>query len=142
METAQQGNTVKVHYTGRLTDGTVFDSSAGREPLEFTIGSGMVIKGFDDGVTNMKIGEKKTVEIPVNEAYGPANPEMIMEFPKTQLPEDMPLEIGAMLQMSDQSGNVFPVVLSEIKEETVMIDANHSLAGKDLIFDLELVAIV
>jgi FKBP-type peptidyl-prolyl cis-trans isomerase 2 len=141
METAQQGNTVKVHYTGRLVDGTVFDSSEGRDPLEFTIGSGMVIKGFDDGVTNMKIGEKKTVEIPVMDAYGLANPEMIMEFPKTQLPEDMPLEVGAMLQMSDQAGNVFPVVLAEIKEETVMIDANHSLAGKDLIFDLELVAI-
>jgi FKBP-type peptidyl-prolyl cis-trans isomerase 2 len=141
METVQQGNTVKVHYTGRLVDGTVFDSSEGRDPLEFTVGSGMVIKGFDNGVLDMKIGEKKTVEIPVNDAYGPSNPEMVMEFPKAQLPEDLPMEVGTMLQMSDQSGNVFPVVLAEIKAETVMIDANHSLAGKDLIFDLELVAI-
>jgi FKBP-type peptidyl-prolyl cis-trans isomerase 2 len=142
MSTAQTGNTVKVHYTGKLTDGTVFDSSEGREPLEFTLGSGMVIAGFEFGVTNMKIGEKKTVNIPVTEAYGPHNPEMLLEFPKSQLPADMPVEIGTMLQMSDDQGHVHQVILAEIKDETVIIDANHALAGKDLVFDLELVAIL
>ena len=141
MLTAQQGQAVKIHYTGRLVDGTVFDSSDGREPLEFTLGSGMVIPGFDTGVTNMAIGEKKTINIPMEEAYGPANPEMLLEFPKEQLPADMPHEVGTMLQMSDDQGHVHQVLLVEIKDTTVIIDANHALAGKDLIFDLELVSI-
>lgn len=141
MLTAQQGQAVKIHYTGRLDDGTVFDTSDGREPLAFTLGSGMVIAGFDAGVTNMAIGQKKTVNIACNDAYGPVNPDMLLEFPKEQLPADMPHQVGTMLQMSDDQGHVHQVILVEIKDTTVIIDANHALAGKNLIFDLELISI-
>jgi peptidylprolyl isomerase len=131
-----------VHYHGKLTNGETFDSSAGREPLEFEVGSGMVIPGFDDGVTGMNVGEKKTVNIPFTEAYGPKNPEMVIEMPKDRFPEDMQVEVGMPLMMSDQQGQQFQVTIVEIKEEAVMLDANHPLAGQDLIFDLELVEIV
>mgnify|MGYP006325677767 FL=1 len=106
------------------------------------MGSGMVIKGFDDGVTGMSVGEKKTINIPFAEAYGPINPEMIIEMPKDRFPEDLELGIGMPLMMSDQQGQQFQVKIVEIKEEAVMLDANHHLAGKDLTFDLELVEIV
>lgn len=135
------GDKVKVHYHGKLTSGETFDSSAGREPLEFEIGGGMVIKGFDDGVTGMSVGEKKTITIPFNEAYGPVNPEMLIDMPKDRFPADMELETGMPLMMSDQEGHQFQVTITEIKEASVMLDANHPLAGKDLVFDLELVAI-
>jgi peptidylprolyl isomerase len=102
----------------------------------------MVIKGFDDGVTGMTVGEKKTITIPYNEAYGPSNPEMVIEMPKDRFPQDMTLEIGMPLMMSSGSGQNFQVVITEIKEEVVILDANHPLAGKDLVFDLELVEIV
>jgi peptidylprolyl isomerase len=141
MQQAKSGDTVKVHYHGRLTDGTTFDSSEGRTPLEFEIGSGMVIKGFDDGVTGMTVGEKKTIEIPAAEAYGESQAEMIMEFPKAQFPADMKPEIGMQLNMSNGAGQNFPVTITAIKEDTITLDANHHLAGKDLIFDLELVEI-
>lgn len=141
MQVAKKGDKIKVHYHGKLTNGNTFDSSEGREPLDFEIGGGMVIAGFDDGVTGMTIGEKKTVHIPADQAYGPKQEEMIMEFPKTQFPADMVPEIGMQLNMSNGSGQNFPVVIVEIKEEVVVLDANHPLAGEDLIFDLELVAI-
>lgn len=141
MQQAKSGDKVKVHYHGKLTNGETFDSSNGREPLEFEIGSGMVIKGFDDGVTGMAVGEKKTVTIPFADAYGPANPEMIVDMPKDRFPEDMQLEIGMPLMMSNGAQN-FQVVVKEIKEDTVILDANHPLAGKDLVFDLELVEII
>lgn len=141
MQQAKKGDTVKIHYHGRLTDGSTFDSSAGREPLEFELGSGMVIPGFDLGVTGMVIGEKKTINIPAAEAYGEKNEEMILEFPKTQFPADMTPEVGMQLNMSNSQGQSFPVVIVEVKEEVVMLDANHPLAGKELIFDLELVEI-
>lgn len=142
MQQAQNGDKVRVHYHGKLRSGETFDSSNGREPLEFTLGSGQVIKGFDDGVTGMKSGDKKTVEIPVADAYGEKQQEMIIEFPKEQFPADMQPEIGAQVMMSDGSGQQFPVTISEVKEQSIVLDANHPLAGQDLIFDLELVEIV
>lgn len=142
MAQVKSGDKVKVHYHGKLTSGETFDSSNGREPLEFEVGSGMVIKGFDDGVTGMTVGEKKTINIPYNEAYGPRNPEMVIEMPKERFPADMQLELGMPLVMSDGQGQQFQVTIVEIKDNSVMLDANHPLAGQDLIFDLELVEIV
>jgi peptidylprolyl isomerase len=141
MQQVKSGDTVKVHYHGRLTDGTTFDSSSGREPLEFEVGSGQVIKGFDDGVTGMAVGDKKTVQIPVNDAYGPKDESMVIEFPKENFPPDMKPEEGMQLNMTNGSGQVIPVVIVEVGDETVTLDANHPLAGQDLIFDLELVGI-
>ncbi len=142
MQQAQNGDKVKVHYHGKLRSGETFDSSNGREPLEFTLGSGQVIKGFDDGVTGMKAGDKKTVEIAVGDAYGEKQQEMMIEFPKEQFPADMQPEVGAQVMMSDGSGQQFPVTIAEVKVGSVVLDANHPLAGQDLIFDLELVEIV
>ncbi len=138
----QKGDTVKIHYHGRLSDGTVFDSSNGRAPLEFTVGSGSVIPGFDSGVQGMQIGDKKTIEIPFPEAYGPVDPSMVLEFPKSQLPEDLQPEVGMELAMNDESGQQLPVVIEEVKPESIILNANHPLAGKDLIFDLELMDIL
>lgn len=142
MQTVKSGDTVKVHYHGKLTDGTTFDKSEGREPLEFQVGSGMVIKGFDDGVTGMKVGDKKTIQIPVDEAYGPVNENMLVDFPKANFPPDMVPEVGMQLNMTSQDGQVIPVIITDIKEDSISLDANHPLAGQDLVFDLELVEIV
>ena len=141
MAQVKKGDTVKVHYHGKLTDGTTFDSSEGREPLEFEVGAGMMIKGFDDGVLDMNVGEKKTISIAPEDAYGPSDPDNIIEFPISNFPEDMKPEAGMQLNMRDNTGNTFPVVISEVKEESVLLDANHPLAGKELIFDIELVEI-
>jgi peptidylprolyl isomerase len=141
MHQVKKGDTVKVHYHGRLEDGTTFDSSQGREPLEFEVRSGMVIAGFDEGVTGMQVGEKKTIHIPSSEAYGPVQQEMIMEFPKNRFPADLTPEVGMQLNMSNGQGQNFPVVIVEVRDDVVVLDANHPLAGKDLIFDLELVEI-
>lgn len=137
----ENGKKVKIHYTGTLTDGTQFDSSKGRDPLEFEIGAGMVIAGFDSAVKSMEVGEVKTVTIPAAEAYGEANDAMIMEIPKTQFPEDMKVELAMQLMMQTPSGQPVPVRVTEIKEASVTIDANHDLAGKDLTFELELVEV-
>ena len=142
MQKAKSGDKVKVHYHGRLTSGETFDSSNGKNPLEFEVGSGMVIKGFDEGVSGMEVGEKKTINIPVDEAYGPKKKEMIIEYPRKQLPDDMKVEKGTALMMSNASGQQFQVKVTEIKEEIIVLDANHPLAGKDLVFDIELVEIV
>lgn len=144
MSKVKKGDTIKVHYTGTLQlDGSLFDTSEGREPLEFTVGEGMVIHGFDQGVLDMSIGEKKKIEIPFLQGYGPINEQMILEFEKSQFPEDMGTpEVGAQLHLMDNQGNQIPVVITEVKEETIMLDANHPLAGKDLIFEVELVEIV
>ena len=142
MQQVKSGDKVKVHYHGRLTTGETFDSSAGREPLEFEVGSGMVIKGFDDGVTGMKVGEKKTINIPADQAYGEKNPEMMIEFPKSQFPPEINIQVGTQLMMSSASGQQFPVKIAEVKDDSVILDANHHLAGEELIFDLELVEIV
>ncbi len=141
MAQVKSGDKIKVHYHGKLTNGETFDSSAGREPLAFEVGSGMVIKGFDDGVTGMVVGEKKTIQIPFMDAYGPRNPEMVIEMPKDRFPADMELELGMPLVMSDGQGQQFQVTVVEIKEAAVMLDVNHPLAGQDLTFDIELVEI-
>jgi peptidylprolyl isomerase len=142
MAQVKSGDKIKVHYHGKLTSGETFDSSEGRDPLEFEVGSGMVIKGFDDGVTGMAVGEKKTINIPFDEAYGPRNPDMVIDMPKDRFPSDMEITVGMPLVMNDGQGQQFQVTIVEIEEESVKLDANHPLAGQDLIFDLELVEIV
>jgi FKBP-type peptidyl-prolyl cis-trans isomerase 2 len=140
MEKIKNGNTVSVNYTGKLEDGTVFDSSLleGRTPLTVTIGQGQLIKGFESALIDMIKGEKKTVEIEPTEAYGPSNPQMIVEIPKTNVPEDV--QVGQMLQGNSPQGPV-NVKVVEINEETVTLDGNHPLAGKKLIFEIEVVGI-
>jgi peptidylprolyl isomerase len=138
-EQAKKGDKVKVHYHGRLNDGTTFDSSEGRQPLEFEVGSGMVIKGFDEGVAGMSVGDKKTISIPAEDAYGTRQEEMVIEFPKTNFPPDIEPEIGMTLNMHSENGQELPVVITEINDDTIILDANHPLAGKELIFDIELV---
>lgn len=142
MQQVKTGDKVRVHYHGRLNNGQTFDKSEGREPLEFEVGSGMVIRGFDEGVKGMGVGDKKTINIPFDEAYGPRNPDMVIEMPKDRFPKDMELEVGMPLGMSDGQGQQFEVTVTEIKDDSVILDANHPLAGQDLIFDLELVEIV
>ena len=137
----EDGKKVRIHYTGTLSDGEQFDSSAGREPLEFETGSSMVTPGFDAAVRDMEVGAKKTVTLPAAEAYGEAREEMIGDIPKDRFPPEMKLSVGMPLQMQGPQGPL-PVVIKEIKEEAVTIDANHPLAGKDLTFELELVEIV
>ncbi len=117
MQQVKAGDTVKVHYHGRLADGTTFDSSEGREPLEFEVGGGMVIKGFDDGLMGMTVGQKKTIEIPVEHAYGPKDPQMVMDFPVDRFPPDMKPEIGMRLNMTNGSGQHIPVVIIEESRE-------------------------
>jgi len=141
MSKAKKGDNVKVHYKGRLTNGEQFDSSEGREPLAFTVGAGQMIKGFDDAIPGMEVGEKKTINIPAKDAYGEKNADAIIEFPKSNIPEDMKLEPGMKLQLQNQAGQPIPVVVSEIKDDVVVLDANHELAGKELVFDIELVRI-
>lgn len=142
MQQVKTGDTVRVHYHGRLTNGTTFDSSEGRDPLQFKVGAGMVIKGFDNGVLDMAIGEKRTLNIPVEEAYGPKSEELIMDFPKANIPADLNPEVGMELQMSNPQGQVFPVKVAAVGGEFIKLDANHPLAGEPLIFDVELVEIV
>ena len=142
MSNAEKGNKVKVHYTGTLTSGDVFDSSANGDPLEFTLGSGEIIPGFDTGVTGMTISEKKTITIPADEAYGQRNDELIMDMPVTNLPEGLDPQVGQQLQMVDQENQTFIVVITNIKDDAVTLDANHPLAGEDLTFEIELMEIV
>lgn len=142
MTEVKAGDTVRIHYTGTLTDGTVFDSSAGRDPLEFTVGSGQIIPGLDQAIPGMKAGDKKVVEIPSDQAYGPVQPDARQAIPRDQVPADIPLELGTQLQLQTPTGQVMPVTVAEVTEESVVLDANHPLAGKDLTFDFELVDIV
>jgi peptidylprolyl isomerase len=141
MAAARTGDTVRVHYTGRLEDGEVFDSSRGRDPLEFTLGGGQVIAGFDDAVTGMEPGDEKTVTIPAAQAYGPRREEMTGEVPRAQFPPNIAPRVGQQLQMQ-QGGQSFVVTVREVTDEAVLLDANHPLAGKDLTFELELVEVV
>ena len=140
MKKIELNSTVTVHYTGKLEDGTIFDSSLteGREPLSTTLGQGSLIQGFEKALIDMIEGEKKTVNIPSSEAYGEINPTLVAEVPKDRVPEGV--EEGAMLQTMTQQGPM-NVLVKEIKEDVVVIDANHPLAGKDLIFDLEVISV-
>lgn len=138
---AKKGDSVQVHYTGRLEDGSVFDSSASREPLGFTLGDGNMIKGFDAAVYGMIIGDKKTVTIPAAEAYGERKDDMLIDVPRGHVPADILPEIGLNLVLQDESGRPMPVTVIFVDEEKITLDANHQLAGQDLIFDIELVKI-
>lgn len=142
MNTVKKGDTIRVHYTGKLTSGELFDTSEGRDPLEFQVGAGHVIRGFDDGVLDMQVGDKRTVQIPVDQAYGPRNEDLIMDFPADRLPEDLKPEVGMQLQLNNEQGQSFPVVVRAVSVESVTLDGNHPLAGEELIFDIELVEIV
>lgn len=141
MQKAQSGDTVKIHYTGWLEDGSEFDSSSGGEPLQFPLGEKKVIDGVDRAVTGMSVGEKKKVEVPADEAYGPHRKELIGEVPREQFPPEIELEEGQRLQFTNEQGQVHVFEVVSIAENSVKIDMNHPLAGKDLTFEVELVAI-
>ncbi len=142
MTQAKSGDTVKVHYTGTLNNGQVFDSSKSREPLQFVLGTGMVIPGFDAAVTGLSPGETVTSTIPNAEAYGPYQKEMVAEIEKQNIPADFELEVGQRLEMQVPSGEAMSVTITDIKGDMVTLDGNHPLAGQDLTFELELVEIV
>lgn len=141
MVQAKPGDTVKIHYTGRLEDGTVFDSSVEREPLEFTLNGGQVIPGFDEAVLGMSPGESKTQKIPMDQAYGPHREEMVLEISRQQIPPDLEPEVGQQLQVQQENGQAIPVFVTEVTDSIVTLDANHPLAGEDLTFDIKLVEI-
>ena len=139
---AKDGDTVRVHYTGKLHDGTVFDSSLDREPIEFVIGSGEIIPAFEQAVVGMEQGEKKTIQVPSDEAYGPRRDDLMLRVGHEQFPPDLKPHIGQQLEMVQANGQSLIVTVAEIDEEGVTLDANHPLAGKDLIFEIELVEVV
>jgi peptidylprolyl isomerase len=138
----KSGDTVKVHYTGTLEDGTQFDSSVGREPLQFILGAQQVIPGFENAVDGMETGETKTINIPCAEAYGARRDDMMMEVPLDQFPPELTLEVGKQLQMRPENGSPMPVTVAELSDSHATLDANHALAGKDLTFEITLVEIV
>lgn len=142
MTQVKSGDTVRIHYTGTLADGSTFDSSDGRDPLEFAVGSGQIIPGLDKAIPGMSVGDTKTVEVPADEAYGAHNPDARQAVPRDQIPADIPVEVGLQLQMQTPQGQMLPVVVAEVTETEVTLDANHPLAGKDLTFAIELVEIV
>ncbi|NJM94614.1 MAG: peptidylprolyl isomerase [Cytophagales bacterium] len=141
MSKAQNGNQVKVHYTGTLSDGSIFDSSKGGEPLAFELGAGQMIPGFEQAVLGMEQGQVVTAEIPAEEAYGQRREDMMVAFPKSDFPDHISPELGMELTLQDQEGHPINVVVSEISEGKVLLDANHPLAGQDLTFEIELVEI-
>jgi len=141
MAQVKAGDTVHLHYTGTLLDGSTFDSSAGRDPLQFVVGSGQIIPGLDVAIPGMTVGDKKVVKIGADDAYGQLNPEMRQSVPREGIPADIPLEVGTQLQMQTPDGQAMPVTVVEVDEATVTLDANHPLAGKDLQFDIELMKI-
>ena len=137
-----KGDTVKVHYTGKFENGVEFDSSLGRQPLQFEVGAGNVIKGFEDAVVGLKIGDKKSVTIPAENAYGGYDENLLFEIPKENIPEGITPEVGMRLQLVNQQGQAAHVVVTEILDEMDRLDANHQLAGKTLVFDLEVLEIL
>ncbi|NEQ28238.1 MAG: peptidylprolyl isomerase [Microcoleus sp. SIO2G3] len=141
MAQAKAGDTVTVHYTGKLDDGTVFDSSIEREPLQFEIGSGSLIPGFEQAVVGMSPGESKTSSIAADQAYGPHYEEMVLVIDRNQVPADAPMEVGTQLQLRQETGEMIPVIITDVNEAEITLDANHPLAGEELTFDIQLVAI-
>ena len=141
MAGAKSGDTVKVHYTGKLTDGTVFDSSMDRAPLEFKMGEGNIIAGFEAIVQGMAPGDRKSGEIAPEDAYGPHHPDMVLQVDRDQFPDDLMPEVGQRLEMTQDDGEPMDVTVVEVTEELVTLDANHPLAGKSLVFEIELVEI-
>lgn len=142
MSTVKDGDTVKVHYTGKLNDGTVFDSSQDREPLEFTLGEGKLIPGFEKAVTGMEEGDSTTVKIASEDAYGERRDDLELEVAKNELPDNVDPQVGMQLQMQQQqSGQAIPVKITSVEDEKVTLDANHPLAGQDLTFDIELLEV-
>jgi len=141
MTQAKAGDTVRINYVGTLDDGQKFDSSEGRDPLEFVVGSGQIIPGLDNAIPGMEVGEKKDVNVPCAQAYGERQDAAQQAVPRAQIPDEIPLEIGAQLQMQTPQGQVMPVTVASVNEEEVTLDANHPLAGKDLNFAIEVVGI-
>ena len=141
MTQVKNGDTVHLHYKGTLNDGTVFDSSEGREPLSFVVGAGHIIPGLDSAIPGMSVGDRKTVTVPCGQAYGDVNPAMRQAVPRAEIPGNIPTEVGTQLQMQTQTGEVIPVVIVDADDATITLDANHPLAGKDLTFAIELVSI-
>ncbi len=142
MAQAKKGDTVQVHYTGKLEDGTIFDTSRERHPLQFTLGNGQVIAGFENAITGMNIGESKTAVIPMEQGYGPRRDDMIITVKRDQLPQDLPAKIGQRLEITQTDDQVMLVTVTGVTDSSITLDANHPLAGKVLTFDLELVGIV
>jgi FKBP-type peptidyl-prolyl cis-trans isomerase 2 len=141
MTEAKPGTTVSIHYTGTLADGSTFDSSEGRDPLTFEMGAGQIIPGLEAALSGMTAGEAKTVTIPAAEAYGDHNPQAVQQVPREAVPDHIPLDPGTQLQVQTQDGRALPVVVTEVTEEQVTLDANHPLAGKDLTFAVEVVSV-
>jgi len=141
MTQAKNGDSVSIHYTGKLSDGKIFDSSEGKEPLSFTLGSNQVISGFEEAALGMMVGESKTVTIPKEKAYGVYDTEKVIQFPKERIPVDVETEVGMQVKLQNQDGQEIVVRVTEVSEEHVILDANPPLAGKDLTFDIELIAI-
>ena len=142
MTQAKSGDTVRIHYTGTLDDGTEFDSSAGREPLEFALGGGQVIPGFDSAVDGMAVGENKTVTIPAEQAYGERHEQLVQQVPKDAVPDEIDPAVGMQLQSRSPEGQVMSLVVTDVADDTITVDGNHPLAGQSLTFAIELVEIV
>lgn len=141
MSQVKENDTVKVHYTGKLENGQIFDSSLEREPLEITLGQGMLIPGFEKGILSMKVNEKKTINIPKEHAYGEVQEELLQPVPKENLPQEIKPEVGMGLISKNPDGSERQLRIAEVNEDHIVVDANHPLAGQDLIFDLELIEI-
>jgi peptidylprolyl isomerase len=141
MSTAKQGDSVQIHYTGKLDDGTVFDSSEGREPLNITLGEGEVIPGFERAAVGMEVGETKEARLDVDEAYGERRDDLLLDVPREQLPDDLDVEVGTPLQLQQPDGRAVPVTVTALDEQQVTLDANHPLAGQPLTFEMTLVDI-
>lgn len=141
MPQAKKGDTVAIHYTGRLDNGTVFDTSQGRDPLEFTLGAGQVIPGFEGAVAGMAPGDQRTTTVPAEEAYGPRRDDLLVAIPRERLPDGMDPNVGEKLEMATSEGQTVPVVVADADERAIVVDANHPLAGEDLVFEIELVKI-
>jgi peptidylprolyl isomerase len=142
MTQAENGSVVKVHYTGKLKDGSVFDTSVDRDPLQFAVGEGRIIPGFEQAIIGMKAGESKTVTVPSDQAYGPHHEDLLLVVDRDQIPSHLTPEVGQRLEIHQTDGQTIPVTVTEVSDASITLDANHPLAGEALIFDIQLVEIV